>query len=342
MRLPLALLVTVSAYSCAGLRDHALPDKFSPTSDAPIVLPDGTLPNGSPIVYAASPGVSWAHLNWDASNFFCTSYASLCNDVLDQVACPPRNRAVWACGNPFNTSVPATLDHYNATCTCSDPFVPPDYTTARLTELLFDNRAKPAVSWHLLPWQSTKYDIAASYAAFCLTALQRLGCPVTPVINATGNSTASWTCACGAFTTGSKRAYVDIVDKLADLSLQQLPVFREPLYLSIQLSIALLVIVGKLGSMLATAVRLPAIIGFLLVGMGMQDIVSRGLIKGASTLGAKFFSEMRVLALVVVLMRAGLTLSPRALISKGAMTVMLSVTPYFCEFGAMFGSASLS
>lgn len=243
--------------------------------------------------------------------------------------------------------MPATLDNYNPSCTCSDPYVPSDITTGRLGELLFDNRAKPDILWHLLPWQSTKYDIAASYAAFCLTALERLGCPESAItINTTAPSlnasspdyNPDWQCQCGAYDAGNTRAYENIVDKLADLSLQQLPVFRDPVYLSVQLSLALLVIVGKLGSILASALRLPAIIGFMLTGMGMQDIISRGLIKGASTLGAKFFSEMRVLALIVVLMRAGLTLKPRALIAKGVMTVMLSVTPYFCEFGAMFGS----
>ena len=100
-----------------------------------------------------------------------------------------------------------------------------------------------------------------------------------------------------------------------------------------------MVIVGKLGSVLATALYLPPIIGFLLAGMGIQDIVQLGLIKGCTTLGAKFFSETRTFALIIVLMRAGISLKPREVLAKGRMTLLLSVLTYFAEFAVMMGIA---
>ena len=98
-----------------------------------------------------------------------------------------------------------------------------------------------------------------------------------------------------------------------------------------------MVLVGKLGSVLASALYMPPIIGFLLAGFGMQDIISQGLIKGCASLGTKFLSEARTFALIVVLMRAGLTLKPREVLAKGAMTALLSVLPYFAEWAVMLG-----
>lgn len=233
--------------------------------------------------YFRAAGSKWPHLNYDSPHFFCDNFVPLCEDILDQVACPVENRVSWACGSPTNASVPRTLNYYNASCYCTDPWIPADYTPARLTELLFDNRAKGTSAWHLLPWASTKFDVRASYAAFCYTALYRLGCsPSLMKINTTLSGTASWVCTCGQFTTGSKRAYVDLVDKLADLSLQELPVFEDPLYLSATLSVGIMVLLGKAGSVLASSLGLPPVVGFLLAGMGMQDIIYRELIKGAS------------------------------------------------------------
>jgi len=345
----LACAILLATGASAEGADHALADAFSLTSGAPIVYSDGVLPNGSaclspsalcfahalaptdPGPYFRAAGSKWPHLNYDSPHFFCDNFVALCEDVLDQVACPEANRVKWACGSPTNASVPRTLDHYNASCSCSDPWIPADHTPARLTELLFDNRAKGTNAWHLLPWASTKFDVQASYAAFCYTALYRLGCPPSLMkINTTLRGTASWVCTCGQFTTGSKRAYVDLVDKLADLKLQELPVFEDPLYLSAPLSLGIMVLLGKAGAVLADALGLPPVVGFLLAGMGMQDIIYKELIKGgdlwrpqlyafsrtrlsgSSTMAPKFFSEARTLALVIVLMRAGLSLKPRA------------------------------
>ena len=88
--------------------------------------------------------------------------------------------------------------------------MPMDSSTFRLGELLFDNRVKSSVGWNLLPWQSTRYDIAASYASVCLLGLQRLGCPDSAIfINTTAdlaNGVVDWTCQCGGYDAANTRA----------------------------------------------------------------------------------------------------------------------------------------
>lgn len=183
-------------------------------------------------------------------------------------------------------------------------------------------------------------DPAASYSSVCLLALTRLGCPsanITIAASADPGAVPTWACTCGSYTTGSVRALELVADKLADLTMQQRPIFSDPVYLSTQLSLAMVMVVGKLGSVLANAIYLPPVLGFLFAGLGIQDIVQLSLIKGASILGSKAFTEMRVFCLIIVLMKAGLSIKPSEAVKKGAMTLMLATLPYICELAVMIG-----
>eukprot|EP01035_Chromulina_nebulosa_P017066 gene17066-22578_t len=148
-----------------------------------------------------------------------------------------------------------------------------------------------------------------------------------------------FTCQCGNFTTASGRIEELICDKINEAALAELPIFVDPVTLSIELSLAVVLIVGKLGAIAATFLYLPPIIGFLLAGLGIQDIISQSLIKGAGGNGphATPFGEIRIFALIIVIMRAGITLKPRDIIKGGFLAVALSVLPYIAEFAVIMG-----
>ena len=104
--------------------------------------------------------------------------------------------------------------------------------------------------------------------------MDRLGCPSGNVtMNPTGYKQGSvnpYTCACGKFTVASGRVLEVIVDKVNEAALMEMPIFADPLFLSMELSLAITVIVGKIGSVVAILLHLPPVIGFLLSGMAIQ------------------------------------------------------------------------
>ena len=169
----------------------------------------------------------------------------------------------------------------------------------------------------------------------CELALKRIGCATSKhtISMGTADGTKPYTCACGTYTDSSTRIAEIIVDQLYSSTVSALPVFDQPFTFNTQFSLAFVFIFGKIGSIVAQIFYLPPVIGFLLTGMGMQDIITKTLIKGA--LGGAPFSEFRTFALVIVVMRAGLTLNPVEIYNKGYMTIVLSFLPYFAEFAAI-------
>ena len=109
-------------------------------------------------------------------------------------------------------------------------------------------------------------------------ALERLGCHfINAVINAKSYSiyidgalVPAFTCNCGSYKIASARVAESLMDKMNELQLVELPIFEDPINLSLELSIAIFVIVGKLGSVLANFLYLPSIIGYLLSGVAIQ------------------------------------------------------------------------
>lgn len=175
----------------------------------------------------------------------------------------------------------------------------------------------------------------------CELTLYRVGCPPAQQTIKIGsqNGKSPYTCSCGKYVDASVRVQELIVDKLNEAELMETPVYDDPFTLTLEASLAVVMIVGKIGSIIACVCYLPPIIGFLLGGMAIQDIISQSLIKGAGGNGphATPFSEMRIFALVIVLMRAGITLHPRTVLKEGLLTTTLCLLPYFAEFAAELG-----
>ena len=273
---------------------------------------------------------------YDSKNFMCDEYPVLCANYLDQIGCVTTSRVVQACASGSDAAINNTLMAFNGLCQClGDPY-DADMST-RIGEQLIDNRIKAEIGWMLEPWAiGPPYSLVASYPAICTLMLSRMGCPQQYKII---NGTFPYTCQCqpdlsSAAFDGSTRIAELIADKISEADLMELPVWDDPFTLNTEASLALVVIAGKVGALLATAMYLPPIIGFLLAGLAIQNIVSPGLIKGAGGNGPHPtpFGEMRIFALIIVLMRAGITLKPREIYRKGYMSVALAIAPYFVEF----------
>jgi hypothetical protein len=172
--------------------------------------------------------------------------------------------------------------------------------------------------------------------AVCSRTLQKLGCPVpdrkSEVLG--GQKFNNYVCTCGKYTDTTTRVQELIVDKINEAELMETPVYSSPYTFTLQLSMAFVMIMGKIGSQIASALYLPPIIGFLLTGVGMQNIISPGLIKGAGGNGPHPtpFGEMRIFALIIVLMRAGISLKPKTIFKEGTLAICLCILPYACEF----------
>ena len=87
----------------------------------------------------------------------------------------------------------------------------------------------------------------------CKLTLDRLGCAESDMIvwADSPSGSGSYSCKCG--TNGfdaSSRIQSLICDKTNEARLMQQPVFANPVTLSVQLSIAIVLLVGKLGSLL--------------------------------------------------------------------------------------------
>jgi Kef-type K+ transport system membrane component KefB len=80
--------------------------------------------------------------------------------------------------------------------------------------------------------------------------------------------------------------------------------------------------------------KLPPIIGFLLVGLGIQNILSPMFLRGAGFPFPSPASELKLIALVIVLMRAGLAIKFDEITANAVPTFLLCTIPYMAEFFA--------
>jgi hypothetical protein len=209
--------------------------------------------------------VTWPHLSFDPENFACSQYNDLCNvslftssylsrqslsiylkkNFLDEISCNSTQKIVKGCGSLTDPSVPDTLDYYSGTCKCLEP-VYFDISGAKIGKQLFDNRVKPDVFWNMLPWQGPPFDVTQSYLAICNMAMERLDCPdgkatINPngysITNDAGVTILPYTCACGSYTVASSRVAESIVDKINESPLVDIPIFEDPINLSLELTI---------------------------------------------------------------------------------------------------------
>lgn len=280
----------------------------------------------------------WNHLSFDSANFLCDHFDTFCTNILSEMGCSEdaTERIIAGCVGGDNLGT-----DFIGTCTCLGP-VYFDQAGARVVQQLMQNRMAADVPWMIEPWNSgPPYDLLATYPSICKTMLDRLGCrEENQVINATsyaivdGKKTTNLVCTCGKLTDSSKHVSRMIMDKFNDYDVRSTPVFADPIYLSVPLSICVTLICGKLGAVIAVYLKLPPIIGFLLAGLGIQNILNPMFIKGAGFPFPSPASEIKLLALIIVLMRAGLSIKFDEIKATAVPTFLLCLIPYMAEFFA--------
>lgn len=95
------------------------------------------------------------------------------------------------------------------------------------------------------------------------------------------------------------------------------------------LSLGLMLIVGLLFAFLFTKIRLPALIGFILTGL----ILGPFGLNLIDTSILNISSDLRTFALVIILLRAGLSLDYKKLLNQGRPALLLTFLPATIEIG---------
>ena len=190
----------------------------------------------------------------------------------------------------------------------------------------------------LEPWAGPPFDLALSYDNICQLLLPRLGCPkqymkLDPV---------TFKCSCGNFTLSSDRTSTLITNQINQGYLMKTPIFADPLVLSLELSIGIMLLTGRIGAIAATACQLPSVIGYLLFGMAIQDIIHPSLLHGAGGTGPHNTPDgvIKTFVFIIVLMRAGISLKLADIMKAGAMTAVMAFLPYITEMSFMLGSGT--
>ena len=274
-------------------------------------------------------------LSFDSKHFMCDNWENFCSTVLDDVACSNSAgmRVMEGC---LNYPKENAVQNWVGTCTCNGPT---SYSAGtRVTQELLSNRVSPDMTWLMEPWASgPPYDVKKSYFDVCNTMLNRIDCPHenrTIVTNDAATLVAgdNFQCTCGTLNTPTAFVNVLMMDKMNDYNLRSTPIFSNPVYLSVPMSICILLITGKIGAIIAVYLKLPPIIGFLLIGLGIQNILNPMFLRGAGFPFPSPASELKLIALVIVLMRAGLAIKFDEIYANGLATFLLCSLPYMAEF----------
>lgn len=218
-------------------------------------------------------------------------------------------------------------------CRCERP-----YTFdggVKIAQQMVDNRVGPEMRWMLEPWMGPPFDLEKSYENICELALYRLGCP-SQLQQVNG---LKFICDCGNFKVASDRISTLITNQINQGYLMSLPIFADPLVLSLELSIAILLLTGRVGAVVASACQLPAVVGYLLFGMAIQDIIHPSLLHGAGGVGPHSTPDgvIKTFVFVVVLIRAGLSLKIHDILKAGVLTPAMACAPYMFEMVLMLG-----
>jgi hypothetical protein len=279
-----------------------------------------------------------SYLSFDSKHFLCDQFTPLCHNLLDQIGCSTKLSDRVDVGCPGWPAVPNNIANFNGTCTCLSPIVY-DVGGKIIIQELIDNRVHQDLFWSLEPWDGgPPYDVKLSYKNICNLLLGRLGCEKSDqVIYATDKKLgpelgSNFKCSCGSMEVGDEAIHKLIIDKINDYNLRAMPVFSQPTYLDVPISICIILICGKIGAIVAVYFKLPSIIGFLLTGLGIQNILSPMFLRGAGFPFPSPASELKKIALVIVLMRAGLSINFTEIIQNASATTALSILPYLAEF----------
>ncbi|MBI9016844.1 MAG: cation:proton antiporter [Phycisphaerae bacterium] len=91
--------------------------------------------------------------------------------------------------------------------------------------------------------------------------------------------------------------------------------------------IAELILLGLMVDWLVRKIKLPGLVGLLLLGVALGPYALNKLPTDLQTAG----SDLRLIALVVILLRAGFEISREALAKVGVRAVLMAFIPCFCE-----------
>jgi len=139
------------------------------------------------------------------------------------------------------------------------------------------------------------------------------------------STSSGYVCNCGTFTAASGYVSDLIMNQVNKWNSETLPIFENPVHFSRPLSLALIFIVGKIFAIVFTYLTLPAVLGYILAGITIQNFLDPTLLRTGS-------SEVKTLCLVIVIMRAGFSLRVRDFYANQLSTLMLSSVPFFGEF----------
>lgn len=214
----------------------------------------------------------WKGLSYDPPGFVCARFNKLCENVLEDMGCGDGegNRTVIGC--PGWPDVENNIANFVGSCTCQYPIYN-DIAGQRVSQELVYNRIGPEMSWMLEPWSTgPPYDSIRTYMNMCSLFLDRIDCPLIDrtahvLPNKISDEVGSnFKCSCGTFTAADVYLYKLIIDKINDQTLRTMPVFSDPVTLTVPMSMVIVLLCGKLGAILAVYLMLPAIVGFLLAG----------------------------------------------------------------------------
>ena len=142
---------------------------------------------------------------------------------------------------------------------------------SEVTKQIMRNRVEDDMYWLMEPWnKGPPFSYAESFFAICELLLDRIGCQSThQSVDSTGFS-----CACGSLITESTEFVQTAVAKqLSNFNVEtDFPVFARPVYLSLPVSMAIILITGKVFATIASFLRIPAIVGFICAGIMLQTI----------------------------------------------------------------------
>lgn len=259
--------------------------------------------------------------NYDPANFVCAKFDSFCDQILQDLGCIRQANSFTSIGCPGYPEIANDISNYAGTCECIYPY--PISAGEAVTKQLLANRMTPDLHWILEPWSTgPPYDYQSSYAIVCEKVLTRAGCPESLQ---TISTTAGYVCTCGTLTTPS--AYVSdmIMNQVNKWNSETLPIFENPIHMSRPLSLALIFVVGKIFAIVFTYLTLPAVLGYIMAGLAMQNFLD-------PTLLLTGCREVKTLCLVIVIMRAGLSLRVRDFYANQLSTLVMSSIPFCGEF----------
>ncbi len=268
-------------------------------------------------------------LSFDPSNFLCRHYEEFCATVLDGLGCVSQSMI----GCPNYPAVSNDIANFVGTCSCSDTGLSVAMGSD-VTYQIMRNRIEDDMYWLMEPWNSgPPFSYGESYSAVCTLLLDRIGCQADDQTIDSSN----FSCACGTLSTESSEFVQTAVTKrLSTFNVEtEFPVFARPVYLSLPVSMAIILITGKVFAVIAVFLHIPAIVGFICAGIMLQNYIDPDFLSVGST-------ELKKLALLIVLMRAGLSIKVKEVRRTQLASALLSTVPYFCEFLSWLFLASSS